>query len=270
VSANLDLVRSIYADWERGDFSRTDWADPEIEFVAPEGFGAASSTGVAEMSGYREWLSAWDEVRYEATAIRELDRDRVLVLARFTGHGKMSGLELGQLGQVASMFHLGGGKVTRLIIYAKAENALADLGLGEKAMAEKSRTPDLVELVQRGIDAMNARDIDAVTNLLSSDVVWKGAMGTAHGRAELRGFFQDWLSAYDEFEYAAEEIRDLGNGVTLSVLIQRGRPRGSTGWIQVRYAPVTTWVDGLVRQNTDYFDVDEARAAAERLAEEKG
>jgi ketosteroid isomerase-like protein len=134
MSANLDLVRSIYADWERGEFGSTEWAHPEIEYVRADGPDPGrwiGLVGVAEAA--RPRLSAWEDFRTEAEEYRELDNERVLVLIRATGRGKTSGLELGQMGSKgAVLFHVRGGKVTRLVSYMDGQNALADLGLASR------------------------------------------------------------------------------------------------------------------------------------------
>ena len=62
MSENLDLVRSIYAEWERGDFRNGEWADPQIEYVRPDGPEAGKWIGVARMAeSFRNWLSASKE-----------------------------------------------------------------------------------------------------------------------------------------------------------------------------------------------------------------
>jgi ketosteroid isomerase-like protein len=130
-SANLDLVRSIYARWERGDFSTIEWAHPEIEYVTADGPSPSSVTGVAGMAdATREWMAVWHDWRVEGDEYRDLDSERVLVLVRYSGRGRTSGMQIAQVRTTgATLFHVSGGKVNRLVFYLDRERAFADLGL---------------------------------------------------------------------------------------------------------------------------------------------
>jgi hypothetical protein len=98
VSANLDLVRSIYADWERADFSSAEWADPDIEFVLPDWPEAGTWSGLTGMAtAWRGVGSAWEDYRVVADEYHELDGERVLVINHASGRGRTNGLEVDQI-----------------------------------------------------------------------------------------------------------------------------------------------------------------------------
>jgi ketosteroid isomerase-like protein len=139
-SANLDFARSLYAAWERGDWSSAEWAHPEIEFVIVGGPTPGSWKGVAGMvEGFRGILNAWDEFRVQADEYRELDDERVLVFVRYSGHGKRSGLELERMdAKVANLLRIRDGKVTSAVIYFDRERAFDDLGLPPEAGSSHS------------------------------------------------------------------------------------------------------------------------------------
>src|SRR2546427_10299683 len=99
MSENLDLVRSIYADWERGDFESAAWAHPDIDYVLADGPAPGTWTGLVGMAaGFREFLNAWEKYGVAVDEYRELDGERTLVFVRQSGRGKTSGLELAQVG----------------------------------------------------------------------------------------------------------------------------------------------------------------------------
>jgi ketosteroid isomerase-like protein len=133
MSQNVDLVRSIYAAWERGDFGPGEWAHPEIEISIADGPAPAVWKGPAGMAAsFREWASAWEDYRAQVEEYRELDDKRVLVLVRATGRGRKSGVQLEQIGAGgATLFHIRDGRVIRLARYYVRDHALADLGLKE-------------------------------------------------------------------------------------------------------------------------------------------
>ena len=134
---NVEIARSIYAPWERGDFTSAEWAHPEIELVVADSFEEGTWLGLDGMAqGWRDWLSAWEEYRVEVDEYRELDDERILVLMLHCGRGKASGLDVEQIGDGAkragaNVLHVRDGRVTRLVLYWDRERALADLGLSE-------------------------------------------------------------------------------------------------------------------------------------------
>jgi ketosteroid isomerase-like protein len=131
VSENLNLVRSIFAAWERGDYSSIEWALPEIEYVFADGPDPGSWTDRAAIAeAVRSRLSPWEDFRFTADEYREIDEDRVLVLGHNSGRGRTSGIEITQLqAQGACLFHVRGGKVTKFVRYFDRDRAFADLGL---------------------------------------------------------------------------------------------------------------------------------------------
>jgi ketosteroid isomerase-like protein len=131
MSANVELVRSMYAAWERGDYSSSAWAHPEIEWTIADGPDPGTWRGVAAMAdGFRSSMGVWNDVHAEVEEYRELDDERVLVLEWRRARGKASGLELGRMGaEGAVLFHLRDGKVARLVFFWDRARAFADLGL---------------------------------------------------------------------------------------------------------------------------------------------
>jgi hypothetical protein len=88
------------------------------------------------------------------------------------------------------------------------------------------------------------------------------------GQAAIRTFVEGWFGMYQELAFKLEEVHDLGNGVVLTVVLQEARPAGIAAHVQQREGWVCVWAGGLIARLT-VCDIDEARDAAERLAQER-
>jgi ketosteroid isomerase-like protein len=130
---NVEIVRSIYAAWSRGDFSSVEWADPEIEYVIVDGPEPGSWNGRAAMAEtMRSILNTWENARIEADEYIELEDERVLVLNHVSGRGKTSGLDVGGMKRNgAAILQIRDGRVTRYVSYNDRDRAFADLGRQE-------------------------------------------------------------------------------------------------------------------------------------------
>ena len=137
-------------------------------------------------------------------------------------------------------------------------------------MSEESTNPDLRQLSLQMAEAASRGDVDAYMSYLAHDAVWRTRFGTRlEGTTAIRNYYEEFTSSVEGFRTELLEFVDLGGGVTFSVARQGGRPGGSASVLFEQLAYVTVFVVGLVESLTTYSDIDEARAAAERLAKER-
>jgi ketosteroid isomerase-like protein len=140
-------------------------------------------------------------------------------------------------------------------------------------MPEESTTADLEQAVRLAFDVINRRDFDAVVAGFAPDAVWdvpSMGLGLFEGREAIRGLLEDWPRPYEDFAIELEEVRQLGIGAVFFVQRHRGRPARSSGFAAQRIGSVITWADGLVERFATFTDIDQARAAGERLARARG
>jgi ketosteroid isomerase-like protein len=139
-------------------------------------------------------------------------------------------------------------------------------------MSEESTTPNM-RLARQGYEAMSRGDVDGVMSVIAADAVLDmsaAGIGIFEGAEAVRGFVEDWRRSWDDYRYEEEELLDLGHGVLLSVVRESARLVGGSGRVDQRVAHLIIWANGKIEWYKHYPDIDEARAAAERLAQERG
>lgn len=94
-------------------------------------------------------------------------------------------------------------------------------------------------------------------------------IGVFEGRPAITSAFEDWQSSYVDDLLTVEEVLGLDHGVVFTVYSEDARLVGSGGPVQRRVDWIRVIVEGLIARTCHYRDLDEGRAATERLAQER-
>jgi hypothetical protein len=128
--SSVEALRPVYGEWGRGNWAprfavyaddmEWGWSD---EFP---GLAGVSPDPELRSSRLREWLSPWDDWRCEAEEF-VTKGEFVVVLVRYTGQGKGSGVTVDTKG--AHLWRMRDGRAVRLEVFSSRSKALAAAGL---------------------------------------------------------------------------------------------------------------------------------------------
>lgn len=123
-SANVELVRSIYAAWERAP----DWAEPDIEWHIrkdlPDAGVRKGHDGLARLRA--EWVEAFDDMHIDLDELIDA-RDHVIAVTRLCASLRCSGQQLDV--QETQVWKMRDGRAAEVRAYLTRSEALKAVGL---------------------------------------------------------------------------------------------------------------------------------------------
>jgi ketosteroid isomerase-like protein len=123
-----------------------------------------------------------------------------------------------------------------------------------------------VELFRLGTEATIRGDEAALLELVDEQFELEprraATEGTFHGHDGVRAFLNDTREAFERFELAYDDVRDLGDGRVLALGSVHIRGRGSGVETEVPSAVIVSFRDGRMTRFKDYGEHQAALAAA--------
>jgi ketosteroid isomerase-like protein len=126
---NVEIVRSIYAAWERDGFpTPSELLDPEIEYVNPAGAVEPGTRRGLEAfhRAVQKVLEGWETWQMEPEAF-ESAGDQVAVVVRYRARGRESGVEME--GRESALWTLRDGRVVRYAWFHGPADAFEAAGM---------------------------------------------------------------------------------------------------------------------------------------------
>jgi ketosteroid isomerase-like protein len=125
-----------------------------------------------------------------------------------------------------------------------------------------------VAVVRGHIEAFRRGDTPGALSHLDPFVVWDASriglldVTVAYGHEEFSQTIRHYIGAFEDYDYEAQRLTDLGSGAVLATLTEEGRGKGSGVPVRQSFAALYTVIDGKIARITFFPSEAQALEAA--------
>ncbi len=125
-----------------------------------------------------------------------------------------------------------------------------------------------VEIVREHIEAFRHGDPPGALSRLDPYVVWDASriglldVTVAYGHEEFGETIRHYIGAFEDYDFVAQRLTDLGSGAVLALLNEEGRGKSSGARVRQSSAALYTVIDGKIARITFFPSEAEALEAA--------